>query len=63
MKSKKIGTRDCYFVYDVKPEPDGKFHVWEGGSWGCAHKGAFKTAKAAQNWALKQNNGNDSYND
>lgn len=64
MKSKTIGNRYHYFTYDVEPSKlDGKYHVGEGTQWHWEHKGAFKTAKGARNWALKRNYGDDTYTD
>ena len=61
MKSKTIGTRNHYYTYDLEPGTDGKYHVGEGTRWNWTHKGAFKTAKGARNWALKRNYNDDTY--
>ena len=63
MKSKTIGTKTHWFTYDLEPAPDGKYHVGEGTPWHWEHKGVFKTAKGARNWALKRNHNDDSYRD
>lgn len=64
MNSKTIGNKYHYYTYDTEPDKmDGKYHVGEGTRWHWEHKGAFKTAKGARNWALKRNNGNDTYTD
>ena len=64
MKSKTIGNRRHYYTYDLEPcRTDGKYHVGEGTAYHWEHKGAFKTAKGARNWALKRNNGRDTYDD
>lgn len=63
MKSKTIGDRYHFYTYDLEPSADGKYHVGEGGPWGWRHKGVFKTAKGARNWALKRNYNDDTYRD
>lgn len=64
MSEKKIGDRYFYYTYDTEPAKiDGLYHVGEGGQWGWTHKGAFKTARGARNWALKRNHGDDTYRD
>lgn len=64
MNSKMIGNRCHYFTYDTEPNRcDGLYHVGEGTRWHWEHKGAFKTAKGAKNWAVKKNGSIDSYND
>lgn len=63
MREGKTGTQYRYFTYDLEPRPDGKYHVGEGSRWGWTHKGAYKSVKAAKNWAVRQNHGNDAYTD
>ena len=62
MKSKTIGDKLHYYTYDLEPsKADGKYHVGEGNPWHWEHKGSFKTAKGARNWALKRNDGDDTF--
>lgn len=63
MNTQTIGSKYHYFTYDLEPSVDGKYHVGEGTRWHWEHKGAFKTAKGARNWALKRNNNDDTYRD
>lgn len=59
----KTGTKYHYFTYDTEPSIDGKYHVGEGTQWNWEHKGVYKSAKAAKNWAVKKNGGRDDYHD
>jgi len=64
MKENKTGNRFHYYTYDVEPAKiDGLYHVGEGSQWNWTHKGAFKTARGAHNWAVKKNGGRDEYRD
>jgi hypothetical protein len=61
IKAGYTGSRYHYYTYDVEPDRDGKYHVGEGTQWHWEHKGVYKTAKGAKNWAVKKNGGRDDY--
>ena len=63
MKAGYTGSKYHYYTYDTEPSSDGKYHVGEGTQWHWEHKGAYKTAKGAKNWAVKKNGGYDDYRD
>lgn len=64
LKEGKVGNPNHYYTYDLEPDRmDGKYHVGEGGTWGWQHRGVFKSARGAKNWAVKRNGGREDYHD
>lgn len=50
----RFGNARHYWTVSLKPMPDGKYHVGEGGTWGWKLGKGFKSLDGAKRYAIKQ---------